>query len=532
MPSPFNWMLQLLAGTSTESRDSSMQDVEGSIDSMYEMVEPWSLGMPDTKETAKRSRMQIYTQWARMSRDPTISAALTLHMTAALGGHETRGDCVFITPSQLVRDKKGARAEKLQKLIEEEAKAMSALLNKYAFTLVRRGLQWGDDFARVYSEEGVGITSLLIDEHTLAPCVEAYEQGGKTVGFHMLEFDRNMRVITKLTTKQMLRLKMPRITNVPQTDVVYGILKKVLTVDKLEELPIIPAKIGGSMLYEAEDAWAKMTLLLSALNSQQVADSVKQGMLGIDMSGMPPEQRRIYKKNLEATLQASRNFVEAALNGGSAVYGTQYSFMPTWGEKQVVNPLGEMAQRAGGQINIEPLMIAVRRLSASLGIDMAMLGWADMLAGGLGDGATFHTSAQVAQRSILSRQAFTAFGNDLMQLHFEIKYGIRFEENQLPWQVEYFSANSAATTEAESNRVTRMNSLALTSQSLGALKELNLDRESVRLLLEDVGFDFDKADMLATALTKAPEDDPTEGNDPEGNDQTTDEEANQEGELA
>jgi hypothetical protein len=524
MPSPANWMLQLLAGTAVTDPIQSGQAVENQIDQMYQYVEPWSLGMPDTRQTAKRSRMSIYTLWAQMARDPTIAAALTLHITAALGSHESRGDCIFITPSQLVRDKTGKRAKKLQELVEQESKSISTLINRFAFTLMRRGVQWGDDFARVYTKEGEGVTWMLVDEHTAAPNVEAYEQGGKTVGFHMLEFDRNMRIVTKLTTRQMIRLKMPRITNVPQTDVVYGILRKLLSTDELEELPIIPAKIGGSMLYDAEEAYQKMTLLLTALNSQQVADSVKQGMLGIDMSGMPPEQRRVYKKNLEATLQASRNFVESAMMGGSAIYGTQYSFMPTWGEKQVVNPLGELAGRSGGQVSIEPLMIAVRRLTASLGIDMSMLGWSDMLTGGLGDGAAFHTSAQVAQRSVMMRQAMTDFCNDVMQLHFEVKYGIRFDEHQLPWQIEYFSDVSASTTEAESNRMTRMNSLALTSQSLGALKELGLDKDAVRMLLEDVGgMDFDKADALATALTKEP---PMEGSEDGGNGgMTNDEEA-------
>ncbi|MDF0506807.1 hypothetical protein POK33_39320, partial [Burkholderia cenocepacia] len=43
-----------------------------------------------------RNRMQIYYKWLEMSGDPIISTALRLHVTAALGGHETSGDVVFI----------------------------------------------------------------------------------------------------------------------------------------------------------------------------------------------------------------------------------------------------------------------------------------------------------------------------------------------------------------------------------------------------------------------------------------------------
>ena len=475
------------------------------IDPQYEFMEPYALGVGQTPQTKPRTRLDIYTLWGQMYRDPSISGALKLLVSAALGGHESKSDCVFIVPSEKVRSSNGQRAKQLRDLMAKEGQYVASLINPDAFTLMSSGVRWGDAYTRIYPEQGKGIVSVLNSEYTSAPRIQAYEQGGRTVGFHVLEMDKNQRVITKLTTDQMVRLKMPRTVEVPQTEIVYGLIRQMLQEDSIDKLPIIPAPVGGSFLYDAEDAWEKMVVLLSALTNQQIADSVKQANLTVDMEGMPPEYRSSYKKRLEAMLTASRAFVESALRGGKALYGTQYLFFPTWGNKQIVSAMNDLGQRGGSQSNTEPLMIAVRRLFGSLGIDMSMVGWADMLSGGMGDGGFFHTSAQVMQRAGLQRQGMTGYANDMMQLHMQFKYGVRFDPNDLPWEVQYFSTIAASTTEAENNRQTRMGSLGMATQSLAGLKDLGLDAQTTQRLLEDAGWDYDTAQSLAAALAKAQE---------------------------
>jgi hypothetical protein len=50
-----------------------------------------------------RSRRDIYAKWSQMLRDPIVGGAIKLHCTAALGGHETSGDVVFIEDARLRR---------------------------------------------------------------------------------------------------------------------------------------------------------------------------------------------------------------------------------------------------------------------------------------------------------------------------------------------------------------------------------------------------------------------------------------------
>ena len=533
MAAKTNWFMKFLVGDeSSESPDTGNK--LDAIDQNYELIEPFALGTYQTPETIQRTRIDIYTMWQQMQKEPTIAAALTLHTTAALGGHESRGDVLFMSASPSVAGET-PKSKKLREQVEAEAKILLPILNKIVFNLCRGAVGYGDNYGRVYGKKGVGVEHILCDDLTAPYRIQAYEQGGKTVGFHVLEEVNWNRKITKLTTMQMCRMKMPRSATVPQTALVAGVQKLMLENDDLESLPIVPSPVGGSFLFDAEEPWKQVVLSISAMNSQQIADAVRQAFLTIDMAGMPPEQQAKYKSGLTKTLQKSKDEIKKAMQGGEALWATKYHVLPVWGDKQVLNPVGELSQRSG-QIATEPLMINIRRMCGALGIDMSMLGWADQLAGGLGDGAAFHTSAQVMQRSIMIRQALTDFLNQVADLHWGWKYGVTFDGNDRPWKWDFYPDMSAASTEALTNKQTRINTMALTAQALGALKEMGLDAKTNQMLLEDVGgYDTDKAMQLSQALSNAqpPQQDgqgaPTNGEPSQDDEQLVDDQADDEG---
>ncbi|RLL18986.1 PTS sugar transporter subunit IIB [Acinetobacter chengduensis] len=475
------------------------------INESYAGFEMFSLGVNEgEKELRRRDRRTILTTWAMMQHDPTIAAALNLHVTAALGGHESRGDVVFMTPASNISSKSGRNSERLRKLVEQEAKYLIPILNQIAFPMARYGFAYGDSFARVYGQKNYGVIQVMCNEYTEAPLIQAYEQGGRTVGYHVLEKDGcEQRRITKLTTTQMVRMKMPRYTPVPQFRIGQHMHQSMLSENDINKLPIIPSESGGSILYDAEEPWANVQLILQALNSQQVADSVKQGFLTIDVAGMPPQQRNKYQKGLTKMLQKHKDNVKAALSGGDTIWSQAWHVLPVWGDKQVLNALGDLNQR-GAPLNTEALMINVRRMCGALGMDLALLGWAEQLAGGLGDGAAFHTSAQIGQKSIHIRTALTPTLNDIVNLHFGYKYGYMFKPHEIPWKFEFYSDISAATTEALTNKQRRSETMAVSNQALATLKDLQLDRDSNYMQLTKVaGYDDEDAELLANALEKS-----------------------------
>lgn len=476
------------------SQKHSPQKELEQIDSNYELVEPFALGTYETESNVPRSRIDIYTTLQAMSADPTIAACTRLKVTAALGGHESRGDVVFMSPSTNIRNNENANIKALRQRVEQEAAILAPMLNKHAFTLAKLAVDYGDSYIRVRGKKGVGIVSLECNELVLPFNIQAYEQGGRTVGFHALEKINSERKIAKLTTVQLARVKMQRSQFINQQPLMPSIQRMALEIDDPDKLPIIPSQLGGSLILEAEKAWKNFNVLLGSMTNQQIADSVETGFLQLNHEGMTPADRKKYMGGLTRTLQKRADIIRKALEGGDATWKSNYVVLPTSSEKQALNPIGELSQRRG-QITIEPVMMALRRLTATMGIDVSLVGWADMLAGGLGDGAAFHTSARIMQDSILIRQAMTECLDHITNLHFGFKYGITYDQEK-PWQFEYYSDISAATTEALSNKQARLNTLTLASQAIGSLKDIVKPR-SAQMLLETLGgFDSDQAEQI------------------------------------
>lgn len=499
-------LLTTMATFLIDERKGKQAAVTGTINdvnSQYEAMNQMELGTYASKEKLPRTRQQILTMWEIMQKDPQIAEALSLHVTAALGGHETTGDMIFITPHERVRGK-GRRAKELRERVEREARHLAPIINRYAFSLARQAIGFGDSYARIYTDDKKGVVGLMNNRHTFPPLIMAFEQAGATVGFHALEEEDRERSIAKLTPKQLLRVRMPRIETVPQMAMQVWQDKKTLIYDKRSDNPILPAEVGGSFLYPIEEPWQDVTISRAGLNNQQIADSVKQAFLTINMEGMPPNQQKKYRKSIIDMLTGYRNQIEDAFKGGEALYGTKYHILPQWSDKQILQSVGDLSQR-NMPLNENLLMLNLRRLAGGLGIDLSLMGWADMLAGGLGDGAAFHTSAQIMRRSTLIRQACIDAFDHLMVIHWGIKYGEYFDSKEYPWQYDFYSDQNAAATQALNNKQNRANTTTVQAQAIQMLKDLGLDKETIQLILEDsMGYDIELAEKIATSITAQP----------------------------
>jgi len=124
-----------------------------------------------------RARHQIYDKWAQMESDPIVSTALMLLCTAALGGHETTGQLVFIEPTAKAREDKALKA-----FVDEMAAQIAPMLNRVAFQLAYTGAAFGDAYVRVYADDS-GVVDVYSDEMVRPMLVQPFEKGSKTVGY-------------------------------------------------------------------------------------------------------------------------------------------------------------------------------------------------------------------------------------------------------------------------------------------------------------------------------------------------------------
>jgi len=342
--------------------------------------------------------------------------------------------------------------------------------------------------------------------------VQPYERANITVGY---EVSTGSRFREKLSVLQIARMKMPRQMFLPQSRVIEKAARISLLEDTLENLPAVPALAGGSFLDGAELAYSRFSAAWVGLVGQRVQDSINESLISVQQQGMTKEQRATLKASLTAMFQRSNDHINQTVAKGKAVYGRIFHFIPTSSDKQLTEIRGANTAGRPSSLTIDDVMMHARFLAGALGMDLSMIGFADQLGGGLGEGGFFRVSAQAAERSRAIRAALTDFFDHIISVHLLLKRGIDLHGQDKPWQVSFFSGISALEAERAKTKADAANSGALLVQTLAQLKDLGLSHEAVAHLLErEMGMDAEDAQLYAQAMKDAkPTEDGGDGGD-------------------
>jgi hypothetical protein len=456
---------------------------------------------------AARSRQLIYEKWMRMEADPIISSAISVLVTAALGGHETTGDIIFIEKKPIARE----NAE-LEKMVDEIAANLGPIFNQIAYTMAFTGAIYGDAYARIYLDER-GVIDLLSDEMVRPQLVQPFERGGKTIGFAVSVGDRNFE---RLDITQMARMKMPRTQWIPQFGVVEKSLRLGITEDDLTKAPILPSMVGGSFLYRAEEPYDNLYFSLLGLVGQRWMDSIDEQMLMVNTANMTQDQRTKLLGSVIQMLTRSKELAEDAVKSGRPVLSRIRHLIPIFNEKQAptLTPAGGGAGRTS-PITIDDVMLHARLLAGSLGVDLSMIGFADQMSGGLGEGGFFRVSAQAAERARVIRTSLEAFFDSVINIHTLKRYKRVFSYQEKPWDVNFYSTISALEAEKQRTRLDAVNSGSLLAQTIQLVKDMGADKEFMETFLcKTMQLDEDQAKLYAKIVDQKPPQDA--GEDPMG----------------
>lgn len=456
---------------------------------------------------AARSRQLIYEKWMRMEADPIISSAISVLVTAALGGHETTGDIIFIEKKPIARE----NAE-LEKMVDEIAADLGPIFNQIAYTMAFTGAIYGDAYARIYLDER-GVIDLLTDEMVRPQLVQPFERGGKTIGFAVSVGDRNFE---RLDITQMARMKMPRTQWIPQFGVVEKSLRLGITEDDLTKAPILPSMVGGSFLYRAEEPYDNLYFSLLGLVGQRWMDSIDEQMLMVNTANMTQDQRTKLLGSVIQMLTRSKELAEDAVKSGRPVLSRIRHLIPIFNEKQAptLTPAGGGAGRTS-PITIDDVMLHARLLAGSLGVDLSMIGFADQMSGGLGEGGFFRVSAQAAERARVIRTSLEAFFDSVINIHTLKRYKRVFSYQEKPWDVNFYSTISALEAEKQRTRLDAVNSGSLLAQTIQLVKDMGADKEFMETFLcKTMQLDEDQAKLYAKIVDRKPPQDA--GEDPMG----------------
>jgi hypothetical protein len=445
-----------------------------------------------------RDRITIYDKWSEMESNPFVSTALWLQTTAALGGHESTGQLVFIEQNGTEQDK-----QKL-KIVDDIVDSLSDMLNSVAFPMCYNGAAFGDAFARIYSEDKVGVTDIYTEELVRASLVQPFEQGSRTVGYALTTGNDQFE---RLNIAQMARMKMPRVTWVPQMGVFEKSLLDNLTNDDVSDHQLTPSSVGGSFLYAAEESYDHLNSSMAGIVGQRWLDSIDEQIITINMSDMTDDQQKKYSKSALAMFQRSKQIAEDAVKNGRPFLERIKHIIPVWSEKQVQNVSAMNGGQSGrnGTISIEDVMLHARSLAGALGTDLSMIGFADQLSGGLGDGGFFRISTQSAERSRIARIALTNCFNQIIDIHTMKKFGVVFSPSERPWKITFYSTISALAAEQARTQLDSANGSLVILQAIQQLKDNGADENTaVAFMRDELQIDEDKAKIYA-AMVKKPE---------------------------
>lgn len=456
-------------------------------------------------DTPARPRQLIYAKYQQMLSDPLVSGALRLHVTAALGGHETSGDLVFIeaTPD-------GKKNPKQQKMVDEISRALSQMFNRVAMPAAYNGVSFGDAYARIYTKkqkgEDGGVRGLMIDEMLLPPLVQPYEQGERTV---VCTISIGSKFREKLVMDQIARLKMQRMKYTPQPLAIEKAWRVAITEDDMDKLPVMPALAGGSFLADAEEQYDKFVAALQGLVGQRVLDSIDETIFTAETEGMTAEQKQSFLKSVATMLKQSKKIADDAVKSGRPFLARIRHILPVARGKQLlqvqgVNGAGGGGGGRAGNIGIEDVLFHAKLLCGALGIDISMLGFADLMSGGLGDGGFFRTSAQAAERSRTIRVALSDFYNHVIDVHVAYRYGMSFTPEDRPWQINFHGSISALETERQKTKLDAVNAVTMMAQCFQLVKDSGLDEQAMAHLFErEMKLDAEDAKMYAASIAKA-----------------------------
>lgn len=452
-----------------------------------------SMLLGNSKQPA-RSRIDIYAKWHMMMGDPIISTALRTHVTQALGGHETSGDTIFIEAKP---DAKGPD----KKRVKEIAEQLQPILNRIAHSLCFNAAGYGDSYARIFTEDRVGVTDLYAGEMLMPPLVQSYERANTTTGFVVTTGEK---AAERLTVKQMARMKMARMLYTPQTRAMEMAQRIALKKDAPEEWPHLPALAGGSFLESAEEPYDRLATSIVGLVSNRILGSIDESLLTVNMDGMTHEQKTLFMGSLGNMLKKAKERTSKLIANGEFSTERVTHIIPVSGDKQITQVSQFQGSAGTSTISIDDVMLQARLLAGALGIDLSMLGFADQLAGGLGEGGFFRTSIQAAERSEIIRTALTDFIHHVIDVHCLARYGEVFSPSARPYQVNFYGASSALERENQESRERAMNASAIMVQVFQQLIELGLPVEVVeQILIKSMHFDEDYAKQLAKGMKDA-----------------------------
>lgn len=404
-----------------------------------------------------------------MAKDPTIDSAIKMHIANALSARTDSGESVFISPAE------GAGQDKI---VDDLRATLMPFIKKDLNEWARKAAVYGSCFARVYGAQGIGIQNIRCDYYTHPRFIQKFEKGGRLAGYTTTYQGTNQ-------ANQRLRLMPPWSFvgfEIPEwwdcEDVepinVGGIPIDLAMEDAAMEGLVESQEYGTSLIATAYGPWMDLLDAICSLKMSRRNAARLERMVGVNTGKLDPERAAHYLDMVAERISNATADVERQSWLRGNVQTVVNHYVPIFGEK---GGLQIDAVQGTPDINgLEDVMFHIKRLGSAIGVDPALLGFGDLLSGGLGDGGFFRVSVMAATKANLLRQALKNGIQKLCELHVAYKFGKVFLPGNYPWTIQFNSVSSAIEREEQEALESRTNAL---SGLVGILATIDQDFQTL-----------------------------------------------------
>lgn len=404
-----------------------------------------------------------------MAKDPTIDSAIKMHIANALSARTDSGESVFISPAE------GAGQDKI---VDDLRATLMPFIKKDLNEWARKAAVYGSCFARVYGAQGIGIQNIRCDYYTHPRFIQKFEKGGRLAGYTTTYQGTNQ-------ANQRLRLMPPWSFvgfEIPEwwdcEDIepinVGGIPVDLAMEDAAIEGLVESQEYGTSLIATAYGPWMDLLDAICSLKMSRRNAARLERMVGVNTGKLDPERAAHYLDMVAERISNATADVERQSWLRGNVQTVVNHYVPIFGEK---GGLQIDAVQGTPDINgLEDVMFHIKRLGSAIGVDPALLGFGDLLSGGLGDGGFFRVSVMAATKANLLRHALKNGIQKLCELHVAYKFGKVFLPGNYPWTIQFNSVSSAIEREEQEALESRTNAL---SGLVGILATIDQDFQTL-----------------------------------------------------
>lgn len=447
-----------------------------------------------------KDRLSRYSIYEMMGNNELISAALQMHIAHALAPDMETGN--ILTIESVDPD--------FQDLANEVMDDLGGMINSSVSTWAMPMAQYGVHYLRPYGSPGVGITDIESSWFTLPHNVKEYERAGLLCGFvseYLKKYEGESLILAEPWA--LVGCKIPFWTPVLDAEPpVNGPKQYSLYDDVHRRKPVETQNYGTSFLENSYTAFMEFSESLSGLRGARFAASKTDRIVGIGMDGLDPISAANYLNQVgtqfKKDIEAEREYAKANKTRPSIF--TRLIPLLTGGKGGMTVDTQQTSPNING---IEDVIFNLKRLCSSLGIDPSMIGWADMMSGGLGEGGWARTSIIAAMRAIWIRNGVRDAVMRIIEIHLAFKYKKAFPRNKLPFNIKFHSVNTALALEKADEDRSRIEfcTSVVTLMDMMMQGPFSGSETFKKMMMGESGFDNETIETMLKELENAPKDD-------------------------